>query len=194
MSVPLPKVFCWTKFGTEAGEPIEQILERKESQRLACDGVFFWGIGNSVALGIAELLRRTDRPEVLFSPMRSRPRQVDVAPARVVSWTAGEALSGERFELPRGARVTSRQSSSRRQHYALACSCVQPLAFGDLGRLDVASLTNLVSGRRLGGSQVTAVVKRLPKALGSSGYPVALRAALVEPYFVRLREFDVVSS
>jgi hypothetical protein len=55
-------------------------------------------------------------------------------------------------------------------------------------------LTNLVSWRRLGGSQVTAVVKRLPKALGGAGYPVALRAALVEPYFVRLREFDVVSS
>jgi hypothetical protein len=27
-------MFCWTRFGTEAGEPIEQILERKEDERL----------------------------------------------------------------------------------------------------------------------------------------------------------------
>lgn len=194
MSTRLPVAFCWTRFGTEAGERIEEILERKEAERLACDGVFFWGIGNSVAPSIAELLRQTDRPEVLFSPMRSRPRQVDVKPSRVVCWTAGETLSG-RFELPPAARVTSRrETASRRPHYALVCSSAQPLAFGDFGQLDFYSLRNLIGGTRLGASQVAAVVKRLAQAdLGGPKYPVALRAVLHEPYFLRLREFEVIA-
>jgi hypothetical protein len=194
VSTRLPEAFCWTRFGTEAGERIEKILERKEAERLSCSGVFFWGIGNSVAPAIAELLRQTDRPEVLFSPLRSRPRQVDVTPGRVVRWTAGETRSG-RFELPPGARVTSRrETSSRRPHYALVCSSAQALAFGDFGQLDFYSLRNLIRGTRLGASQVTAVVKRLPRAdVGGPSYPVALRAVLVEPYFLRLREFEVIT-
>src|SRR5689334_16901759 len=38
-STPLPLLFCWTRFGTEAGEPIEAILERKEREREATGGV-----------------------------------------------------------------------------------------------------------------------------------------------------------
>jgi hypothetical protein len=60
---PIPRDFCWTRFGTEAGEPIEQILERKEAERIATGGVFFWGIGNAVGRSISELVRRTDEPE-----------------------------------------------------------------------------------------------------------------------------------
>ena len=70
----LPTIFCWTRFGAEAGETIETILERKERERQANRGVYFWGIGNSVAPGIAELVRRTTSPEVLFSSIKSRPR------------------------------------------------------------------------------------------------------------------------
>src|SRR4051812_40360539 len=91
----LPQVFCWTRFGTEAGEPIEQILKRKEIERRHNEGVFYWGIGNSLAPSMAELLRRARRPEVLFSPIRSRPRPVDIAPDAVVRWHAAETLDGE---------------------------------------------------------------------------------------------------
>jgi hypothetical protein len=100
-----------------------------------------------------------------------------------------------RFELPQGTWVTSRQDiASRRPHYALVCSCPQPLALGDLGRLHFSALRNLIGGTRLGASQVTAVVRRLDEddSAGAT-YPVALRAALVKPYFVRLDEFEVVA-
>ena len=50
----LPTIFCWTRFGGEAGEPIEQILFRKEQERLANGGVFLWGIGNAVGPSIYE--------------------------------------------------------------------------------------------------------------------------------------------
>lgn len=135
----LPDAFCWTRFGTEAGEPIERILERKENERLANSGLFYWGIGNSVAPGIAELLRRCSRPEVLFSPIKGRPRQTDVTPPSVVMWTRAEGLSGETFDLPQTVRVTSRSSdrAAGAAHYALVCRSEQPLEISDLGSASV---------------------------------------------------------
>ena len=120
---------------------------------------------------------------------------VDVAPSRVVVWTAAETSFGDRFELPPAVRVTSRQGDSERPHYALVCASSAPLELAELGLLDFSALRNLLSGNRLGASQVTAVVSRLdPPPVPGVEYPVALRAALVAPYFVRLREPLLVSA
>ena len=69
--VALPEYFCWTRFGTEAAEPIDSILGRKERERVANRGIFVWGIGNAIGPSIRELLRREAQPEVLFSPIKS---------------------------------------------------------------------------------------------------------------------------
>jgi hypothetical protein len=180
----IPPIFCWTRFGVEAGETIEAILERKEHERQRTSGVYFWGIGNSVASGVAELVRRAPSPQVLFSPIKSRPRAVDVHPRAVVRWRGGVTLSGERITLPRTARVMSGQSKAA--HYALVCACERPLQLGDYGRLNFGELRNLVSGNPLGASQVTAVVERLSDRDDGRQYVVALRARLVAPYFLRL--------
>lgn len=191
----LPAAFCWTRFGTEAGESIGAILERKEQERRANDGTFFWGIGNSVAPGLAALLERYESPEVLFSPIKGRPRPVDSAPATVISWRAGQTLDGKDFDIPATVQVTS--GGSRRRlglgHYALVCSSSRPLAMADLGHLDFLALRNFVSGNPLGASQVTAVVKREKgRPASDMQYAVAFRAALVWPYFVRLTQADPV--
>lgn len=180
----LPRVFCWTRFGTEAGETVGAILERKERERQQTGGTYFWGIGNSVASGVAELVRRTASPQVLFSPIKSRPRAIDVYPAVVVRWRGGVTLSGERITLPETARVMSRLSKAAR--YALVCASEQPLEVGDLGRLNFAALRNLVSGNPLGASQVTAVVEQLLGRDDGRHYVVALRARLVAPYVIKL--------
>jgi len=195
----LPLAFCWSRFGTEAGESIDGILERKETERLSNEGVFLWGIGNSVAPGLTELLRVNSKPEVLFSPIRSRPRPGDVSPAVVFQWKAGEGLDGDRYEVPETIRVTSGGScpdAAPRCHYALVCSTEDPLSMSDFGRVTFQELRNLVSGRCLGASQVTAVVKQAKEAAGKDGtdYIVAMRAALVPPYFVRLYEAEPFTS
>lgn len=183
----LPHFFCWTRYGTEAGEPIESILLRKEAERLANNGTFYWGIGNSVAPGIIALLKRAARPDVLFSPIKSRARAVDVAPSHVARWRGAITLAGDRRILPDTVRITSGPS---RSHYALVCSTAAPLELADLGRLHFNELRNLVSGSPLGASQVTALVSRQPRdaTTDNDGYVVALRACLVEPYFVRLSD------
>lgn len=185
----IPQAFCWTRFGTESGETIEQILARKEAERRANGGIFLWGIGNSVAPGLRDLLRRQVTPEVLFSPIKSRPRAVDVTPQRVVSWTAGETIAGDTVELASSVQVLSRAAaeSDPSPHYALVCYSTRPLVPSDHGSLAFRAVRNLVSGSPVGASQVTAVVAHDPTAQGGHIYPIALRATLIAPYFLRLR-------
>lgn len=190
----LHRVFCWTRFGTEAGETIDEILDRKENERLANHGIFFWGVGTSIAPGLRLLLSNERSPHVLFSPMRSRPRAVDVRPTAITEWHAGKTLDGQRFVLPPSARITSRRSTANRQHYALVCRSDTPLRIDHLGVVNAGQLVNWPSGNRIGASQVTAVVEERPSKACGPIYEVALRARLEPPYFVYLRDADLAGA
>ncbi len=186
-----PACFCWTRFGTEAGQAIDQIFERKEQERAANGGVFFWGIGNAIGPSIRELLRRTAIPEVLFSPIRSVPRIADAKPSAVVAWTAAETLEGEPFQLPGHSLVTSRYdpNAPKESSYALVCFSPRPLNESRCDeQIAFAGLRNLRTGRPVGASQVTAIVKNTSVSVAETPrYEVLIRAKLVEPYFLRLR-------
>ncbi len=187
----LPKHFCWTRFGTEAGEKIDSILARKELERQATGGLFLWGIGNSVGPAIRDLIRLEERPMVLFSPMRSKPKTIDVAPSGLTVWSEALDLDGRDWPIPEGVKVTSRQGSetgrTKRSHYALVCRSSSPLSTLDLASLRYEELVNLQSKNKLGASQVTAVVEQLAQsAADCTIYPVAFMAELVFPYFVKL--------
>jgi hypothetical protein len=188
----LPDWFCWTRFGTEAGEDIGHILQRKEEERAANGGIFIWGIGNAVGPSIRELVRRGSKPEVLFSPIKSSPKQHDILPAAVAAWTLGETLEGDLYYLPEHSLVTSRYdpSAPKETHYALVCFSRMPIAPAQpAGKIAFAALTNLRTGRPIGASQVTAVVHRRPvdSKDGEHAYDVAIRAELAFPYFIKLR-------
>lgn len=184
----LPKAFCWTRFGPEAGEAIEAILARKEAERTAGGGIFYWGIGNAIGPGLAALLTETREPEVLFSPIKGTPRKIDMAPPSIARWLSGEGLFGEEIDLPMSVCVTSRWDPARPNapRYALVCASSEPLRLSDQGELRFDTLRNLSSGAPVGPSQVTAVVRREGLGVGQK-YPVALRAKLVWPFALRLR-------
>lgn len=191
--IDLPSRFCWTRFGTESGESICSILERKEQERLANAGVFLWGIGNSVAPAIQELIRLEKSPKVIFSPMKSKPQAIDVAPSRVLRWNAAIDLNGDEWPIPSGVNVLSRGASEagrvKRSHYALVCHSAAPLTGPKpKGEVVYDDLVNLLSQSKLGHSQVTAVVShQLGRSMArDKSYPLGLVAALVYPYFVRL--------
>lgn len=186
---PYPARFCWTHFGVEAGETVADILKRKEMERVANGGVFLWGIGSSVKPSMKELVRLESDPEVLFSPIFSLPRQHDVAPPTVVAWTEGETLSGSNYRLPEHSLVTSRMGDPARKrcHYALVCFSAEPLELHPKGPgLVLDALRNLLTGERIGGSQVTAVVSHDAQVRTGRRYTVSLRVRLVEPFFLRL--------
>jgi hypothetical protein len=190
MSLPLS--FVWSRFGTEAGQTIQSILQRKERERVANGGVFFWGIGNAVGPSVAALVAETDEPFVLFSPIKSPARLEDAQPERVVTWTAAVGLNGAPYTLPLRSLITSRFSVGREYHYALVCNSDRPLTDGRNEGLSASEgihpeeLCNFLTGRPVGASQVTAVVQRRSKAASRAAYPVSFRARLVHPYFIRL--------
>ena len=190
--MPLPNYFCWTRFGTEAGQSVEQILARKEQERTANAGLFFWGIGNAIGPSMVELLRRTDSPEVVFSPIRSAPRREDSMPSSVVAWTEARTMSGEKYKFPEHSLITSRFDplKSRASHYALVCYSESPIAVGSSPeQIQFAELRNLLTSRPVGASQVTAVVHLSTTAQGGNilSYDIAFRAQLTPPYFVLLQ-------
>lgn len=188
----LPQVFCWTKMGTEAGETLDAILERKEAERSRNGGLFLWGIGNSVGPGLRALLREDPTPEAIFTPMLTKPKSDDVAPARTVRWNRGIGIDGAPWPLPAGSLVTSRSDAGglpKRHHYALVCWSDAPLTLCDLGTLDSRYLRNFATGSEVGSSQVTSVVRTVEAACTHGRcYSVALRCRLAFPFFVELSE------
>ena len=194
----LPEWFCWSRFGPEAGQDVHQILSRKEQERVANGGIFFWGIGNAIGPSMRKLLQRTRSPELLLSPIKSRRQPMDATAPAVVAWTSAVALRGEAFRLPACSLITSRYDplTPKTTHFALVCSTDDPLDMsGSSERVEFAALRNLLSGRPVGASQVTAVVVRgeTPET-GAAAYPVAIRAKLVYPYFLQLRHPVLLSS
>lgn len=192
MSV-LPPRFCWTRYGTEAGEPIERIFTRKEEERTRNDGVFLWGIGNSIAPSLQALVAESPNPEVIFSPMLSRPATRDVRPSLIAKWCVGRGIDGSHFSLPKHSLVTSRFNEKRARHFALVCRSDAPLMPRQADAFSPSSLRNLVSGAPVGASQVTSVVRYDPDRDADAGarYFVGLRARLVFPFFVSL-EWPIV--
>jgi hypothetical protein len=190
----LPKRFCWTKFGTESGESIGDILARKEQERIAQDGLFLWGIGNSVGPAIRELVELEKHPKVIFSPMRSKAKAVDSAPTEVLTWTTATTLNGDDWAIPAGINVVSRGASeggrTKASHYALVCKSETPLQIEETSSQVVyEDLVNLLSKNKLGHSQVTAVVESHETSPGRrTPYPAAFLAELVFPFFVRLAD------
>jgi hypothetical protein len=195
----IPQHFCWTKFGSEAGEGVTEILGRKDGERAANGGLFLWGVGNSVARGIKALVRLEKEPTVIFSPMRAKAKAIDVAPRRVVLWRSALGIDGQEWNIPPGSTVTSRGDSSggamKRSHYALVCRSDTPLSAAcfNYRPLQFGSICNLLSGSQLGFSQVTSVVGYRERENGAGPlYPVGFLASLVYPYFVEL--FDPISA
>jgi hypothetical protein len=184
----IPQQFCWTRFGTEAAQSIEKILVRKEQERVANSGTFFWGIGNAVGPSLKELVRQNPFPEVLFSPIKGKPKAADVKPTAIAAWTSALGVFGQFFDLPDASLITSRYdpANPRSVHYALVCHSEAPLVLRHEEEMDAGSLRNLLSGRSVGASQVTAVVDHGQVNGPTSTYRIALRARLVSPYLVRL--------
>lgn len=192
--MPLPASFCWTRFGTEAGQRVSEILARKEDERVANGGVFLWGIGNAIGPSIIELVQSGVQPEAVFSPIRSSPRREDAQPASVVYWTKATTVAGDRYELPACSMVTSRAGIGNLlpRHYALVCYRESPLALEKTSdRVYFAGLRNVRTNRPVGASQVTAVVRvaaHAQHAEAALSYDVAFRARLLPPYFIVLRD------
>jgi hypothetical protein len=188
----LPDVFCWTKMGTEAGQPLDSIIARKDAERELGGGLFFWGIGTALGQKIWQFIDSSMQPIVLFSPMKSKPKKPDIRPDRIFVWTSYIDRSGIKHTMPDHIFVTSRAPSKtaiKRHHYALVCRKDNPLKADSWPSVDSAKLRNYKGNSQLGYSQVTAVVEN-DKQSGhpQRQYEVLFAAELVNPYYVKLSD------
>jgi hypothetical protein len=188
--MPLPLAFCWSKFGAEAGEGPRSIVERKERERRRNGGIFLWGVGTSIWPSLLALLEAEPDPRVLFTPMVSPPATSDASPSGAVLWQEAKGFDGRPFAIPCHSLVTSsfRLGQAGHRHYALVCrsdhSLLEP---SGQAWIDHAKLRNLRTGRQVGRSQVTSVVRRLADDIPEQPrYKVAFEVALEHPYQVVL--------
>lgn len=179
--------------GAEAGQPLSDIIRRKDLERECGGGVFAWGIGNSVGPAIKHAKHSEQIPvlEALFTPMKAAPKAIDSAPSSIVMWLGYIVDTGEIEPLPAHMLITSRgQSGSgeeKRGHYALICRSSNPLAAQRAHEaIDHRAVCNLVSSNPVGASQVTSVVRYRSKDSRDATYPVLFRAELTGQSFVRL--------
>ena len=180
--------FCWTRFGTESGMTVEQIVRRKEMERRA-SGLFVWGIGNALGGAIGELRGRDADASALFSPMAGRAAAHDSAPDAVVAWRSYRDAAGLTKPLPPGVLVVSRALSATggaKRSYGLFCSTTSPLALQPQSEIEIGMLRNLTGTKWVGDQQTTAVVRVDPSGHPRRRYPVSLIARLVEPYYAEM--------
>jgi hypothetical protein len=183
---------CWSRMQAEAGQQLEAIVARKELERRAGDGFFFWGVGNPPAV-IANVLARAGVPVcAVFSIMKSRPKAIDASPARTVAWRRYVDAHGAERPLPPHALVTSRgdsASGAKRAHYALMCRSDEPLAIRRGEPFDPAAFRNAGgTGAPVGASQVTALLRRVGKDSAAPDYEANITAWLAGSYWVRLTD------
>ncbi|WP_133366483.1 hypothetical protein [Qipengyuania sediminis] len=183
---------CWSRMQAEAGQSLAEIVSRKERERQAGDGVFFWGVGNAPA-AITSVLARAAMPvRVIFSVMKSRPKAIDVSPGRTVVWRRYIDANGAERPLPPHALVTSRGDSAggeKRVHYALMCRSDRPLELRRGEPFDPTAFRNAGgTGAPVGSSQVTALLRRVGVEQEAADYEANLSAWLAGSYWVRLTD------
>lgn len=183
---------CWSRMQAEAGQALSEIVARKERERRAGNGTFFWGVGNAPAT-ITSALARTAAPvRAVFSIMKSQPRAVDLSPSSTVVWRRYLDAWGTERSLPAHALVTSRgetQSGAKRAHYALVCYSDDPLILLYGEPFDPAAFRNAGgTGAPVGSSQVTALLRRVQEVQSGALYEANFTAWLTGSYWVRLTD------
>ena len=176
--------FVWSKMGTEAGEPLEYIMHRKEIERQANGGKFVWGIGNSPGNSIVNFMQDTKKPVAIFTETRPNSK------TRSIDEEESERVWRDKL-LPRYSFVTSHPE--RKEHYALLCECDEDLRTQCHGKLNSAGVVNYESGIKPGPSQVTSLVKYAGEKGGYGDYPIRFVASLYGEGWVTLTDYADIS-
>lgn len=191
MTNQLPSEFCWSKMGVESGEGLLAILRRKEMERRANDGLFVWGIGSPLGGALGLLAAKNPHPKAVFTAMKSKAKAVDVSPTRILLWLSYLDAHGVERPLPEFSFVVSRGETEaarhKRAHYALLCTAESAIDRPCGLTLDASELRNISTGKPVGFSQVTSVVRRVSAPQSApSIYEVGFVASLHDSGFVRL--------
>jgi hypothetical protein len=184
-------VFIWTKIGTETGENIADIIDRKEGER-SKGGVFWWGIGTSLGPAVRDEAQKSGGSiPIIFCEMLGTPQTHDVSPTSKVRWTKWRDWDGSEADIPYFVLVKSRgedRSGKRKdKHYAVVCRSDNKLRLNPNGQLFDPRNCRTISGKLPGDSQNTALLSGdITQSHRNGRYRIAFAAMLVRPWQVIL--------
>lgn len=180
------QTFVWTKMQSAAGESLDKIIMRKEAERRAGNGDFWWGVGTSLGAAVNEAAASNGNTlPVLFSRMLSAPQEKDSNPQAVCVWQGWQSRDGRSGELPEHILITG-GSNPEKPYYALICFSQAPLRLGNHGTFDPQQCRTL-AGKVPGSSQVTALLQDSgPTPHRNGRYQIGFRCDLRAPWAVRL--------
>ena len=118
---------CWTRAGSAAGETLEDIMGRKECERKALSGTFFWQVGNHPPVNeIRTLWKKRSSIQLIISKQKTKAQRKHESPDEAIVWRSYfNCCSGRMEPLPDGALVTS--GGLNCPSYALVCKSKKSL-------------------------------------------------------------------
>jgi len=192
--------FVWGEVRFDAGESPEHIVVRKEAERIAGSGEFWWGVDAPLGISVEVKAEQNGGTlPVLFSRSRNIDNQQS---SQVRVWETWRSLlhPQQHGRVPGHIIVTSGHNPGKRQtRYALTCHSDVKLALGAVGFCDLAQCRSLKGGGRvdgLHGAHVLIKNEPLISRQGSSSrsaHSIAFKATLVGHSFVLLENFRVLT-
>jgi hypothetical protein len=143
--------FVWSEIGFDAGETPEHVVIRKEAERLAGSGEFWWG-ALAAPLGIS-VERMAERNGGSLPALFSKSRSSKVEQRQEVRiWDTWRSLlhPQQHGRIPDHVVVTSGHDPGRRQmRYALNCHSGTKLTLGAIGFCNLAECYSLRTAGRV---------------------------------------------
>jgi hypothetical protein len=182
--------FVWIRVGANAGQDIQTIAARKEAERKAGGGEFWWGVGSSLGPSVRVVVEEEGPIPVVFSHMLTDPQPKDASPSEVLLWTSWVDHLGSLHEIPEHVIITS-SNHPRPKHYAMVCRSEEPFAL--VGKKPFnPKQCRTINGKAPGSTQFVALLEPFAPHLRGP-YTVAFQAVLAEPYFAELRDPRAIS-
>jgi hypothetical protein len=182
--------FVWCLMGEDAGQPLDEIIVRKEAERNA-GGSFWWGLGTPLGPRVESTATLSGGTlPALFSakPAKElgRKKAVEASNPVVYLWNGWRSIRhGQRGIVPKHVLVLG--GNPDKNYYALVCRSDREIRAGDHGPFDPLQCLTVANGIAPGSSQRAALLTGRP--VRSSGrYRVTFEAELLGPWYVRLTD------
>jgi hypothetical protein len=178
--------FVWSLMGQDAGQPLNEIIIRKEAERRTGQ-TFWWGLGTGLGARVeSAAISNGGTLPALFSALGN---QKQAPNQKTYVWNGWRSVRKGRYRtyshgsIPEHALVLG--GNPDRAYYGLVCRCDTELVLGDHGPFDPTQCLTVAKGVPPGRSQRAALLTGQVKH-PHGRYTIAFIAGLVEPWFVRL--------
>jgi len=199
-TAPTMVFFVWTEISFEAGESPEHTILRKEAERIAGSGEFWWGVNAPLGITVETRAERSGGTlPALFSKSRTTEERHS---SQVRIWDTWRSLLHPQIHgrIPDHVVLTSGHDPGRRQaRYAFICRSETMIINGTIGFCDLAQCLSLKGAQRVPHLRKAHVLRKDEPLLSSKGsssqsvYSIAFKATLVGHCLVLLENFKLLT-